>query len=586
MRKNRHRLSLSATVRVPRSTLPWALLIGCLVFGGQLWFWQIHVRTAYFLSGDDFALLVHSARFFHAHPAEWFTRGFADYFHPYPDLALRYSEFLRPMDNAVYALSSVVFGRVWSAYLLANYLIAAALVAMAFALARQVLRLPGWLSALVVCATLTSPAYTYHVLYRPSFAFDYLGALWALCCAFCLLQGRLGTAWIFCLLAVLSKETAYYVAPAAFLSLLTNGQAPLSPRRGFKATLFLVPLLLVYGLRWADFRGATGVYVLAGFSAKVLLRNVVLGLTQWPYMLPGEQHIFERSLHNLASLLLSVLLWGLLGSLLVWLGRHRPAHGNMAEVQTWDSRRTLLIFLLGSLCLPVTLGLGQRFGASAFPLLFLLLGALGTTPGLTVPVRWAACGALIVMAIEGLTALPTLFGAQTLAAQQTQWALSRSLVDQLTAERHAVVFLLPDASEGFASPETLERFTSTRAEVVPIVSLAGGSCSTPEPAAFAASPGRLVWSSALRPGCGTYSLFATGRQPGDPGKRLRRDLPTAEVLYRSPQGATAPATFEWQTLTIELVPKVASYVVLAPDGGSNRYRVLAAAGPTSGNQVP
>ena len=561
--------------RSARGHLLYSLLLGSGLFLLQFWYWQTHIRSFYYPSGDDFALLVHSTRIFHAHPTEWFLRGFAGYFRPYPDIAVPYSEFLRPLDNSVYYLNSVLFGRSWSGYLLANYLIAAAVTSVAFVFAWSLLRLPVALAALVTLATIASPAYTYHLLYRPSFAFDYLGALWVLLCALCLVRGRLAIAWLFCLLAVLSKETAYYSAVAACVSLLACSPCRITRRRWLQSGAFLVPLLFVFLLRRWDFKAVTGVYVLTGFSPKELLRNVVLGFTQWPYMLPGEQHIFERSLHNGASLLLSTLLWILLGAIVVSLCRQRRGLRRGDAFELYSIRATLLVFLAGSLCLPMALGLVQRFGASTYPLLFLNLAALGVSCASRPWARWAAVTVLALITAGNGAALAGTFSGQTLQSQGLQWRLSRSLVQQLSEDRHAVQFLLGDRSESFASPATVQTFAGSNGQIIPISSVGPGHCLAPPAPSLTTQPGGYVSDGTLRPDCGSYILFATGRRAGDPGKLLTRDLPQARLAYVSPNGSETPGTYEWQRLHIEIFPKVSSYVILAPDPASSTYRVLA-----------
>ena len=566
------RLNAGPVVAPARNTVPHAILLGSILFLSQLLFWHGRIESLFYPAGDDFSLLAHSTRVFHAHPSEWFTRGFHNYFRPYPDLAIPYSDFLRPGANAVYYLNSLVFGRDWSAYLLANYLIAASLCAVTFALAYGVLRLPVALAALVTLATIASPAYTYHIVYRPSFAFDYLGGLLALLCLLSLLRGRWRLAWIFTLLAVFTKETAYYTALAACLTLLAG--SPVRQRLGQlpRALSFLLPLCFAVLLRRFDFRNAGGVYVLSGLTPKGLVRNVVLGLTQWPYIFPGEQHIFERSLGNIASLLLSAVLWLLLAMALRLCWQSRSASLQLSQRPLLQQTWAVLIFLLCSCALPIALGLGPRFGASTFPLLFLTLAAFATLN----PRRgWApslAVFSLCLMTVVDAVALGKTFSPQIRRPQLAQWVLGRSLITALQAERHPTVFLIADTSESLSSADSVQTFSGTQAHIVPVSSLALGSCDSPPHIDVVPSAGHFISDSTLPTACGTYLLLGTGRRPGDTGQYLHRDLPEADITYTSPKPVLATDTYDWQTLHIELVPKSNDLDILVPDLRAGQYR--------------
>ena len=558
-----------------RGTILYSLLLGSVLFLLQLWYWQTHIKAAYYPFGDDFSLIVHSTRVFGAHPSEWFTRGFADYFRPYPDLAIAYSEFLRPVDNSVYYLESIVFGSQWADYLLANYVIAAAVAAMTLVIGFHLLRLPLALVTLSTCAAIASPAYTYHVLFRPSFAFDYLGTLWVLLCLFFLVRENLAAAWIFCFLGVLTKETAYYSAVAACVSLLVSNGGWRTPKRRWQAALFLLPLMFIFLLRRLDFDKVTGVYVLAGASKTALIRNMVLGFTRWPYLLRGEQHIFERSAHNLASLLLSAVLWILLAVTLRSMLREQRRPGTPVAAHPSAARFTVLIFLLGSLCFPMALGLVERFGASTYPLLFLTLAALAASLDVQQWARWAAVATLLLITFENGLGLLSTFSSKTLRLQRAQWSLGRSLVDYLATDRHPFVFLLGDRVEAFASPAAVQRFSGYPGQVIPISNVLAGTCASPGTMSFLKISGGYASETSFQPGCGTSVLFTASRPSGDTGETLQRDLPQAQIAYQSPARCETPGTYDWQTLRVVLSPRVSSYAVISPELTSSAYQVIA-----------
>ena len=558
------------------------LILAAILFLLQALYWQGHIRHDYSPTGDEFSLLTHSARMFQPHPSEWFTRGFADYFKPFPDLAVPYSEFLRPADNALYYGNSLLFGRSWSAYLLANYLVAALLCAVVFSLAAGTLRLPALIVFLVTCGTIASPAYTYHVLYRPSFAFDYLGALCALSCVLCLTRNRLAPAWLFALLAVLSKETAYYtpVAACAAVALFDLGKRPRA--RWLRSALFLLPLAFVLLLRQLDFHRASGVYVASHLTPRTLLHNILIGLTDWPYRLPGEQHIFERSAANLGSLLLSAFLWLLIGVALLALFRAFRSTPEAPRSETQASLGILLLFLLGSCGLPIALGLGPRFGASAFPLLLLTLGLLAAN---TMSFRWTrpvALSCLGLITLANVWNLTHTFSEKTLQHERTGWALSRDLLNHLRGDHHSTRFLLTDATESFSSASSLQRFLGSSEEVLPVVDIAASACASKPVLHVDTQPSRFSLDETLPSGCGSYDLYATGRQPGDPGTYLTRSLPQAQITYRSPAPSVDLDAYSWTTVHIELLPRVPSYVVYLADVNAGTYRVIGSSDKDTG----
>ena len=112
---------------------PSPLILGCisflLSFGALALFWFLRVRDYYSPAGDEFSLFANSAKQFHPVFSEWFLQGFSRYFEPYPEWRFASTNFARPIVNAEYYLSSVLFGAHWSWYLLSNYFIQSLLVA-------------------------------------------------------------------------------------------------------------------------------------------------------------------------------------------------------------------------------------------------------------------------------------------------------------------------------------------------------------------------------------------------------------------------------------------------------------------------
>jgi len=123
----------------------------------------------------------------------------------------------------------------------------------------------------------------------------------------------------------------------------------------------------------------------AGFNP---IKRFILGLTHWPYTLPGEQHVFDLTVSNIASLLVSLMVW----LLVLWIAAsaiHSLRVGERLGSDTAEaSRIAILVFLLGSLVLAIPLNLTSRFGASTFPLFFLSMGGAFSAAALSGRCVW------------------------------------------------------------------------------------------------------------------------------------------------------------------------------------------------------
>ncbi|MBV8063075.1 MAG: hypothetical protein JOY51_05740, partial [Nevskia sp.] len=75
--------------------LAWALSLSWLMHG--------YVSGQYFPIADQWALIANSHPAF-AHPLQWFSRGFSDYFVYDPAVSRPYANFIRPGFNGVFWL--------------------------------------------------------------------------------------------------------------------------------------------------------------------------------------------------------------------------------------------------------------------------------------------------------------------------------------------------------------------------------------------------------------------------------------------------------------------------------------------------
>ena len=94
----------------------------------------------------------------------------------------------------------------------------------------------------------------------------------------------------------------------------------------------------------------------------------------------------------------------------------------------------------------------------------------------------------------------------------------------------------------------------------------------------------LIAEFLLPSDCGNYYLIATGRRADDPATFLRRDLPEATVIYRSP-GAVEPDIYSWKKLQVELTPRITDYAVFGQDPEHYTYRVLATGTSVDGDRA-
>jgi hypothetical protein len=553
-----------------------ALALGFVVLAFQVWFWHIFIQHDYFPVGDEFALLTNSTRVFHASPLSWITHGFSGYFAPYPDLSYPYSNFIRPVDNAVFFLASIVFAGHWSCYLLANYLFVAGVVSLASYISLAILDLSLGISILIALATAFSPAFTAQVAYRPSFAFDYLAGVFVLISVYSLAQRRPVVAWLSVCCAVFTKEPAFFtpVVACLFTYFILRGNPILF--RLTRATVFLLPLAGMLLLRVIDFPDIAGVYVATDSSPFVIVKHIALALTHWPYMLPGEQHIFDHTIHNVSSLTLSVILWLLLITAVRYFAipvcrlPQTHATGSSAVCSAHDKRFLVALFLFGSLVMPLCFDLTPRFGAASLPLFFMLLGCL-IKDATMLPSR-LALAVLILMTVLDMREARKILSADQIAHEHVSWALSRGLIHTISETQIPVVFLVDDLSEGFSSPEYMSRFSGYTGKLVPISSLGLGICTTP-PVIHASRMGMQKYSiySEVSPACGSNALLAAYRLDLVSQSDLDRDLSTVYVRYHAEDRPKRKEEFLSQRLTMDLTIKVPRFAILLPDLRSKNY---------------
>lgn len=323
----------------------------------------------------------------------------------------------------------------------------------------------------------------------------------------------------------------------------------------------------MFGLRFIDFRSLRGVYVASTLTPTTLARNIVLGLTHWPYVLPGEQHIFDRSFHNLTSLGLSLLLWILVFTAIRILLRpilHPLIPDAPSQPSVQDARGIVcLLFLL-------LFDLTPRFGAAALPLLFMTLGCLARQA--PIPIRRLALATLVFITAQDLFEARKIVSTETVATERNSWTFSRELVSNLSHTKSPVVFLVDDFSESFASPGNLTLFTGYRGQIIPLSNLEIGACAKmPSIHVTRLTPQEYTIRSMVPESCGSNALVGAFRLDRISGPELVRDLPSAHVLYHAKDRPKRKEEFLSQDVTIDLTARVPDFAILVPDLAARTY---------------
>ncbi len=419
------------------------------------------------------------------------------------------------------------------------------------------------MAGLVALATVVSPAFSNQVIFQPSFGFDYLGGLCALLTLALLLRGRLSLAWLFTFLAVFSKESAYYSSVSACLVVFLTSRTFALRQRLNRSAAFLLPVIAVAALRRMAFTSLGGVYVLNDASSLSSIKRFILGLTHWPYTLPGEQHVFDLTVSNMASLLVSLVVW----LLLLWISAsavHSLRSGEPISTNTAEgSRIAVLVFLLGSLALAIPLNLTSRFGASTFPLLFLSLGGAFSAARSLRSLRLAFLAVIVLATGTGLFSLEQQLSGPPLHHEQLKWARSRALVQHLSRDPSPVVFLVADAIETYSSPDSLQQFAKHVGQIVPVSNL-GVGCSSGTLQVQRLSTQDYLIRSTVAAGCGSNSFAGAAWPQKVSGNRFERDLPQATIEYDSHDGPWLRSKLSSQDLEVHLYPKVSQFEILMP----------------------
>lgn len=458
--------------------LLWSAVVCLGTFILFYWIWHRSIRPYYFPFTDDLSLIVNSTSPFHPRWTSWFLDGFKNYFDVYTESFVPYTNFIRPTVNLTYFLDYLAFGSNWSMYLLTTYGFVSIIAGTTSFIAYYFLRL-GWrLILLTVICTVFAPSLTTAAFYYPSDGFDLLAGALVLLGVCALMSDAVVTAWIIFTIAAFTKETALF-APcfAAAIVFIRKDGKPLF-WRGLWSASFLFPVCAWIALYWHDFRNKNGIYVLSLYSSTTTIAHKIIttikGFALWPIAAVNKTEYWHSS-HVLLkvifvlSLTFNMVTWLILLGGLIYIVRLRNGRINGLWQDIQESIRTspisiIAIFCIGSLLIPLALGLPNRFGGIFYPLFALCLAFMARR-GKYMFVRTYSILMIAAIGIVG----PTLIYADIayyLPTFQGVWAMSKDYMDVLSKSKSPRVFVFDDVSGGYAATENVRRFSGYKGNIV------------------------------------------------------------------------------------------------------------------------
>jgi hypothetical protein len=510
-----------------------SIAAGLVVFAVVLAYWWVAIRPFYYPVYDDFALLVKSTKMFHPKPLEWFTQGFHDYLTPNPGMSLSATDFLRPVVNLCYYINSVLFGGHWANYLLLAYAVFAYLVGLTVYLAHTAMRMSPGFALLAGALSAISPAVFLHIAPSPCFVPDALGAALLLTGFVFCFRGKYAIATLLFLVAVFTKETAFYAPLAAAAVLFANPPAEMTAQRKWHSiALLLTPSIVYVVLYKAAFRNSAHVYVVKGYDS--LLLNLAVGPLKWPVHAFLTDHPGQWTRTELADIwsgaALCMLFWLTVAyGLMRWWDQRKTPTGVLAD-------RTLMTFFflwIASLAMPALLSLEPRFGVSANIFLVLVLLRLWMlTRSRTVKtlcIVWL--GFYAIAGVQGDVDLVK----TVIPEDRMYWTLSSDFMQKLGQDPTATVFLVDDLSGGNVNPELLAAFAGHPGRLVNVNTLffhlRDRTCATNVTQLSFEDP-NTIHATFPRNGCvGSVSLAMDTALLANSGSRLHRIVPGGSIDY-------------------------------------------------------
>jgi hypothetical protein len=205
-----------------------------------------------------------------AHWEQWFTRGYSDFWFPYPEWPPNLTGFTRPAFQFVIYLAHFAFGTDWASYVVISYLAIAGMAAIAFYIGRSQLKLgvgPSLLAAILVGL---SPPVLEVWLRGLAFSIDPLATILVVGAFLAVIDRRDSLCLVFLFLGLLMKENTVWAPVAAATTIMLRPKLNESVRaRVLCAAIMLLPIATWLVLRFAFFGGIGGTYATAGYTPVV-----------------------------------------------------------------------------------------------------------------------------------------------------------------------------------------------------------------------------------------------------------------------------------------------------------------------------
>lgn len=536
-------------------------LVGAVLLLGLYVYYDLVVYRDYLPRGDDPAFVSATMEF----SASWFTRGYLDYFHIYPEWPnSNATHLLKPVTNAVGYLNYLLFDSLYALHF-GMFFLMQFVGLLVFARLLDELAVPSLPAAGMSLLFLFNPAFMSDGLVALPSHFDVLAGVLALIACLAAWRERYGVALFVLTLAVFTKESALFAPVAAALSLMIWRRPP------SMAALMLLPLPL-----WAAARFlAYGDIFDTGGTAQP--GQIATGLSIWPTGLVtvafvrqlGSSSVFGRpEIVSAVFLVANIGLWVLLGYAALAAMRGHADTSERAKLTT-----ALLVWALGALAFGVTAGYAARYGGSIYPFLYLFLAGLFFSPGYRVP-RWVVASVLVLF--SAATAVQSARNARLAFAWQSIIAPERALHDALTAlpQDGRTVFVVNAPPAMASAPGHVRRAWSLNVDVV-IVNQFRDCTSAPDGGRTPVFDSSADMLSVRIPDCAVFDFrnAVLSAQNVGTGVVLQRD---GVGTYAFAGGSTSGArTLELgQTLTLHIDPKRTGATLLAYNWTSETYDVI------------
>jgi hypothetical protein len=585
--------SVGRPARLSEKTQHSPLIAGCAAFlfffGVLALFWFLQVRAYYSPAGDEFSLFANSAKQFRPVFSEWFLQGFSRYFVPYPEWSIASTNFARPIVNAEYYLSSVLFGAHWGWYLLSNYLIQSLLVASVVHLSLRHLGASLLTAVGVGFLCFVSPAFDNGALYSTSFAFDLFAALLVIAGLNQLLSGRRVFAWIFFTLALFTKETAFFALLAAAVVIhRTSLQRGIS--RFLVPVCFLVPYAAWGTLRMIAFRGVQGIYALPAGSPGKYPLQVLKQFLRWPipfettYRATGGTRSISFSMGVFAVMNLSFWIAALyLLPRRVRTGMRRAgnltpaAHASVAaNPPVSRTLQVMFIFCTGSIVILLLIpNLQPRFGATFVPLFALMLLTFLEAKS-SISLRALACIVLIVPPIINTTDRMAHLSSD-LTRVRSRWAMAADYIRKISLATSSTIYVVDDVSGGFSSTDSIRKFTGYQGQLIRVNDLISAENCLAEPKLNIQkiSLDHIRVNSDIDSLCAGHGFVSSRMSYPIGDEEITRTIAYTRIIYHGVPAASVRFLSAPSKISVDITNVAASSLLLVPDLNAKAYREVA-----------